>query len=122
MIFVTVGTQLPFDRLIRYIDAIAPDLPASVFAQIGMTAYRPKNIEWSALVSKTAFNAMMDRTSVIVGHAGIGTIIAAQQHAKPLVLMPRLASRHEHRNDHQIATVRSAERAGKRELRGFDPV
>lgn len=107
MIFVTVGTQLPFDRLIRYIDEMAPDLPEPVFAQIGMTSYVPKNIKWSALVSTIEFNAMMKVISVIVGHAGIGTIIAAQQHAKPLVLMPRLASQREHRNDHQIATVNS---------------
>lgn len=108
MIFVTVGTQLPFDRLVQYVDAIAPDLEEPVFAQIGdKSTYKPKNIKFSNLVSAAEFDEMMEDVSVIVGHAGIGTIIAALKHSKPLVLMPRLASLNEHRNDHQVATVNS---------------
>lgn len=108
MIFVTVGTQLPFDRLIQYVDTIAPELAEPVFAQIGTNSkYKAKNIETSALVNSADFDNLMKDVSLIVGHAGIGTIIAALQHSKPLVLMPRLAALQEHRNDHQIATVNS---------------
>jgi len=108
VIFVTVGTQLPFDRLIQYVDAIAPELSEPVFAQVGTNSkYQPKNIECAPLVNSASFNDLMKDVSLIVGHAGIGTIIAALQHSKPLVLMPRLAALQEHRNDHQLATVNS---------------
>jgi len=107
VIFVTVGTQLPFDRLIRFIDDIAPDLTEPVFAQTGASTYVPRNIEWAAMVSAKEFSDLMAKVSVIVAHAGIGTIISAQRDIKPLILMPRLASQNEHRNDHQVATVKS---------------
>lgn len=107
MIFVTVGTQLPFDRLIRYIDEIAPDLDEPVFAQTGVSTYVPRNIEWSQMVNGARFNELMSEVRLIIGHAGIGTILAAQKRAKPLVLVPRLAAQREHRNDHQVATINS---------------
>ena len=34
MIFVTIGTQLPFDRLIKIIDEMAPELKEDVVAQV----------------------------------------------------------------------------------------
>jgi UDP-N-acetylglucosamine transferase subunit ALG13 len=42
---------------------------------------------------------------VIVGHAGIGTLLGTGRLGKPLILMPRRASLGEHRNEHQLATV-----------------
>lgn len=113
MIFVTVGTQLPFDRLIQYMDKIAPDLSEPVFAQTGTTTYKPQNIRFSPIVTGLEFENLMEDVSVIVGHAGIGTLIAAHKHRKPLILVPRLAANAEHRNDHQVATVNSL-----RHLRG----
>lgn len=107
MIFVTVGTQLPFDRLVRAIDNIAPELAVPVFAQVGKSTYEPRNIEWSAVVDAANFNSLMAKVTTVVAHAGIGTIISAQESGKPLVLMPRQASKGEHRNDHQMATVQS---------------
>lgn len=107
MIFVTVGTQLPFDRLVQDLDAIAPELSVPIFAQTGVSTYVPKNFEATPMVNSSEFNALMTRVSVIVGHAGIGTIISAQKHGKPLVLVPRKAALREHRNDHQMATVNS---------------
>ncbi|AOL93009.1 glycosyltransferase [Porphyrobacter sp. LM 6] len=47
----------------------------------------------------------MERSRLIVSHAGIGTILTAARFAKPIVLIPRRAALEEHRNDHQLATV-----------------
>lgn len=52
---------------------------------------------------------MIATAHVIVGHAGIGTIITAAKAEKPLILYPRQASLGEHRNDHQQATAREME-------------
>lgn len=116
MIFVTVGTQLPFDRLVQDLDAIAPELSVPIFAQTGVSTYVPKNFEATPMVSSSEFNALMTKVSIIVGHAGIGTIISAQKHGKPLILVPRKAALREHRNDHQLATVNSL-RGAQRNLR-----
>ncbi len=45
VIFVTVGTQLPFDRLIKAIDEIAAGLNEPIAAQVGRSKYRPRNFE-----------------------------------------------------------------------------
>ncbi len=42
---------------------------------------------------------------MIVSHAGMGTILKSIEYDKPLILVPRLASLGEHRNDHQVATA-----------------
>jgi UDP-N-acetylglucosamine transferase subunit ALG13 len=43
---------------------------------------------------------------LIIGHAGMGTIIAALELGKPLLMLPRLAAFRESRNDNQVGTAR----------------
>lgn len=113
MILVTVGTQLPFDRMIRAIDEIAPRLPTKVFAQIGRSKYQPQNCEYAESVPPMEFDKLLSESSLIVAHAGIGSVLMAQKMDKPLVIMPRRVAMGEHRNDHQMATARALEgRAG----------
>lgn len=106
MILVTVGMQLGFDRLIQAIDELAPTLPVPVFAQIGKGTYQPRNMETAISISPVEFDKLLDRTTLIVSHAGIGTVLTAQRHNKPILLFPRSAAMGEHRNDHQLATVK----------------
>ncbi|QPB22387.1 glycosyltransferase [Rhizobium sp. 007] len=105
MIIVTVGTQLAFDRLIKMVDELAPSLKQEVFAQIGAGSYTPKYHAWSANVEASEFDERLKHCSIIVSHAGIGTVLKAYRYMKPIVLVPRLSSLGEHRNDHQLATV-----------------
>ncbi|QIG79528.1 glycosyltransferase [Stakelama tenebrarum] len=109
MILLTVGTQLPFDRLVRLVDTIAPELSEAVFAQIGASSYEPKNMKWRSVVDPIEFETMIEEASFIVSHAGIGTVVMAQRHLKPLILFPRLSTLREHRNDHQLATIQTLE-------------
>lgn len=105
MILVTVGTQLPFDRLVEAMDEIAVTLDEPVVAQIGVTSYVPRHIDWKASLTPAEFDAAISRARLLVSHAGTGSILAAQRHAIPVILMPRRAALGEHRNDHQLATV-----------------
>ncbi len=107
MIFVTVGTQLPFDRLIKAVDEWAARNDRNdVFAQIGPeNAYRPRHIQWTHFVAAPECRRWVERADVVVSHAGMGTIISALELGKPLIVMPRRCDLHEHRNDHQFATV-----------------
>lgn len=104
MILVTVGTQLPFERLVKAIDEIAPSLPDPVFAQIGRSSYIPKNIEFCQTMAPATFETKLRYASRIVSHAGTGTVLKAKQYGKPIILFPRRADAGEHRNDHQLAT------------------
>ena len=108
MIFVTVGTIMPFDRLIRGMDEAvgAGVITEPVFAQTGKTDFVPKHIEHSAFIQKSVFDEKVAQSRFIVGHAGIGTIIAAMENNKPSLVMPRMRCYHEHVNDHQVATAR----------------
>lgn len=106
MIFVTVGTQLPFNRLISSLDRWARQNPATpVFAQIGKSEYTPNEIEWTRSLEPKEFQHRMRSASVIVSHAGIGSIISGLELGKPVLVMPRQAKFGEHRNDHQLATA-----------------
>lgn len=106
MIFVAVGTQFPFDRMIEIIDDWALERGVSdVVAQIGPSNFKPKAIETYAYIDPLRFERLQREASLLVGHAGMGTILGALETAKPLVIMPRLARFGEHRNDHQLATT-----------------
>ena len=107
MIFVTVGMQLGFDRLIRAMDDLAPTLDMPVIAQIGNGDFSPRNMEARRRIAPGEFDELVGKARVVVSHAGIGTVLAAQRSGTPLVLVPRQAKLGEHRNDHQLATAKS---------------
>ena len=113
MIFVTVGSMLPFDRLVEAMDTWAPANPAvEVFAQIGEGRFIPKTCRWERMIEPAEFDTKCLAAEVVVAHAGMGTILSTLQSRRPLVIMPRRANLREHTTDHQIAT---AERFGGRQ-------
>jgi UDP-N-acetylglucosamine transferase subunit ALG13 len=114
MIFVTVGTELPFDRLIGVVDEWAGRTNrADVFAQIGDSYRRPLHICYKTFIEPAEFARRFASADVIISHAGMGTILSALQFQKPIVVMPRRASLQEHRNEHQLATARRLAALGK---------
>jgi UDP-N-acetylglucosamine transferase subunit ALG13 len=107
MIFVTVGTELPFDRLIRTVDDWARQAGRTdVFAQIGHAKFEPSFIPFARFLEAPEFSERFRAADCIVSHAGMGTILTALSCGKPLLVMPRRADQGEHRNDHQLATAR----------------
>lgn len=108
MILVTVGTQIPFDRLIEWVDQIAPRLHGEeIVAQSCAGTYTPRHFTTRHFIQPDQFEQLMDRARIIVAHAGTGTILSAMRRRKPIIVVPRLASLGEHRNDHQLATAKS---------------
>lgn len=106
MIFVTVGAQMHFDRLVRTVDQWAKENGRDdIFAQIGPSEYRPANMQWTNFLEPEDFKLKYKTANVIVAHAGTGSIITALQLGKPVLIMPRRASLQETRNDHQSATA-----------------
>ena len=93
MIFLTVGTQFPFDRLVKAVDDVFDDglIDEEIFAQIGESSYKPRNFECVNTLDKRRFDRLIQETSGIISHAGVGTITMALDNEKPLLVMPRLA-------------------------------
>lgn len=105
MIFVTVGTQLPFPRLIEAMDAHAAATEEDVIAQVGPAPGEWPHLDVRPHLAPAEFDVLFARARVVVGHAGIGTILTARRHGRPLVVLPRRHAFGEHRNDHQLATA-----------------
>lgn len=107
MIFVTVGTDQPFDRMMKVVDSwVAEHARKDVFAQIGEGGWEPRSIPFSQFLSPPDFKQRFNQARVIIAHAGMGTILSALHSGKPILVMPKLASLGEHRNEHQLATAR----------------
>jgi exopolysaccharide biosynthesis glucuronosyltransferase PssE len=114
VILVTVGTELPFDRLVKAVDHWAAMRGRSdVFAQIGDGAWEPAHFPFRDFMEPTEFSEHLRSADLIVAHAGMGTILSALHYGKPLLVMPRRADLGEQRNDHQLATAERLLEMGK---------
>jgi UDP-N-acetylglucosamine transferase subunit ALG13 len=111
LIFLTVGSMFPFDRLIRSVDQMVADqrIGGPIVAQIGDGKYEPVNFEFKRFMDKPAYEAQLNAATLLIAHAGAGTISMALERGKPLLVVPRLSRNGEHVNDHQIATARKFE-------------
>jgi len=110
VIFLTIGTHEPFERLVRAVDAWAgqPGDRPTVFGQIAAVepkSYRPRNFEWVERLDPTEYSTRFAEADLIVSHAGMGSILTALNTGKPIVVMPRRGHLRETRNDHQFTTV-----------------
>ncbi len=112
MIFVTIGTQVPFDRFIKIIDEIAPQFDEEIIAQVCKCEFEPQNIKTVDFLAPDEFNVLFDKARLIVAHAGMGTILSALQKHKPIIIFPRIAALGEQRNEHQLATAEKFEKLG----------
>ena len=105
MIFATIGTQAPFDRFVKMLDEVCEGINEEVVCQTIGCTYEAKNIRIIGFVAPDEFNRIFSEARLIIAHAGMGTILSALKQQKPLIIVPRLASLGEHRNDHQMATA-----------------
>ncbi len=114
MIFLTVGTQFPFDRLVKAIDDLFEEdlISEDVFAQVGQSAYTPRHFQAVASLEKKTYDERFRQASAIISHAGMGAITMALDCGKPLLVMPRQAKYKEVVNDHQGALADKFETLG----------
>jgi UDP-N-acetylglucosamine transferase subunit ALG13 len=113
MIFVTTGTQAPFNRLIKAMDVIAGTLDGErVVAQASGVDFDVHHMEVVDFLAPDDFNSLFSEARLIISHAGMGSIISALTYAKPILVVPRRVSLGEHRNDHQMSTAKKMEKMG----------
>ncbi|MCE5187081.1 MAG: hypothetical protein LLF76_13240 [Planctomycetaceae bacterium] len=113
MIFLTIGTQEPFDRLIRSVDELVEEgaIADDVVGQTG-SGYRPMHFTSYPILDKSEFERCMEQSRFVISHAGMGSIITAVTLQKPMLVMPRLHKYREHVNDHQFHTALRFEELG----------
>lgn len=107
-IFVTFGTQLPFERALSLIFEWCSrnSKEHEIFAQTCGNDYVQTGIETKRFLSPREYKEKFENADVIVAHAGMGTIITAHEMNVPIIVFPRRHELGEHRNDHQMATAK----------------
>ena len=100
--------MVPFDRLIRAVDAWAGgQADDEVVAQIGEKAkYEPVNMKWFRRLDPPSFGKLVASSRLLIAHAGTGSFFLAAERSKPIVMFPRRVGFREHTTDHQVHTAR----------------
>ncbi|MCI2285469.1 hypothetical protein L3081_21325 [Colwellia sp. MSW7] len=69
MIFITTGTQFPFERLLKIMDEWAQEnSETEVIAQVGLTEFKSKFIESYDYLTPVIYESYVKKANVLVGH------------------------------------------------------
>jgi len=114
VIFVTVGTQLPFERLVMAVDVWAAGATPrpDVLAQVGAGRVDYPYLRCVRTLDRSRYEAAIAAARLMIAHAGTGSILTALDRGVPVIIMPRDHRRAEHRDDHQSQTARQLEKMG----------
>ena len=112
--FVSIGNAAqPFRRLLDGVTAIARDLPQPVFVQSGNTPFHAEGCESVPFLDMSEFQSRIERSMLLIMHAGAGSLITAVRAGKLPVVMARCVRYGEHVDDHQVELARELDRAGR---------
>ena len=110
MIFVTLGTQkFQMNRLVKAVDELAGNgrVDESILIQSGVSSYKPRHCEFKDFMDSSKYVENISNCSVLITHAGVGTIVTALKLGKPVIVVPRLAKFNEHVDDHQMQIAKA---------------
>jgi UDP-N-acetylglucosamine transferase subunit ALG13 len=110
MIFVTIGTTEPFERLLGTLDSLGED--EELVVQCGDSGTRPRRATCVDYVSFDELVAHIRKARVVVSHAGVGTIMAAITEGKRPIVVPRRSALGEAVDDHQVHLARRLDELG----------
>lgn len=104
---VTVGTVMPFDRLVSGVARLADTgkLKTRIVAQVAQGGIRPGGIEAHDNLDFDALKALLAKADIVFCHGGTGSLVTALQAGCRVIAMPRQAARGEHYDDHQQEIV-----------------
>lgn len=106
-IFCSVGSQGPFDRMVEFLEVLNKNRSdVEIFAQVGRSD-KVWGFKTAEKISIDDFNDNFSKASIVVSHAGMGNIIRGVELGKPMIIVGRRANLGEHRNDHQMDTIKN---------------
>lgn len=110
--FVTVGYEkFPFDRLVRIIDKAVGEniIPDEAFIQTGHSHYLPRFCKWKSFLKFDEMVNFMEKSEIIVTHAGVGSTFLCLDLGKFPLLFPRKSRFGEHIDNHQVDFAKKME-------------
>jgi UDP-N-acetylglucosamine transferase subunit ALG13 len=110
MIFVTIGTSEPFDRLLRWLDELGPD--EELVVQRGRSTFAPRGATCFDYLPYEDVLEYVRGARVVVTHAGAGSVMTCLACGKRPVAVPRLRRYGETADDHQLAFAQHLAEAG----------
>lgn len=115
MIFVTIGTQP--NSFVRFLSAVENliiecNIDEEVIAQTGNTPFITDKFKTIPFVSENDFKAYVNEASVILTHAGSGSLFNAMKQGKKIIAVARLHKFNEMGNDHQLEIVKKLTEEG----------
>ncbi|MGN1326976.1 MAG: PssE/Cps14G family polysaccharide biosynthesis glycosyltransferase [Clostridia bacterium] len=107
MIFVILGTQdKKFPRLLdaiqKQIDEGKIDKNEEIIVQAGSTKYESGDMKILDYMPINEFEECIEKSDIVICHAGVGTILTALKKGKKIIAAARLKQYGEHVNDHQL--------------------
>ncbi|KMJ55901.1 PssE/Cps14G family polysaccharide biosynthesis glycosyltransferase [Alkalihalophilus lindianensis] len=139
MIFVVLGThELPFTRLLEEVERLQQSgvITEKIVVQLGHTPYESQSMKLIPFMSYDEMDQNFEEASLIITHAGTGSIITGVKKGKKVIALARRAEFNEHNDDHQVEIVEQFTHAGHilgsdnvgdlenlitREVEGFTP-
>ncbi|MCA1990500.1 MAG: glucosyl transferase [Coleofasciculus sp. S288] len=118
MILVTVGTEkFPFDRLMRWLDALIRQgflqvEQEDIVVQYGTCRFLPGGVKVYSLLPEAQFRQLINQSRLIIAHCGEGTINLLDEISTPYILVPRSCRFKEHVDDHQVELAVALSRIG----------
>lgn len=112
--FVTVGNATqPFQRLLRAVEEVTAFLPRPIVVQRGVGIALHQDWEVHDYLPMERFEQLVAQSSVLIMHAGAGSVINAIRAGKRPIVMPRRAPLGEHVDEHQLEFAAALATAGK---------
>jgi UDP-N-acetylglucosamine transferase subunit ALG13 len=105
MILVILGTwKMPFSRPLKEIERLIESgvIKEEVIVQAGVTQFHSTHMDIHAFFDKDEFERLYRNASLIITHAGVGSIILGLKYKKKVISIARLLKYNEHIDNHQL--------------------
>ena len=100
MILVTLGTQQQsFTRLLEYIEN--SNIKDEIIVQAGFTNFKSNKMKIFEFIDYNKMNEYIEKSDLIITHAGTGSIVSALKKNKKVIACARLSKYKEHVDNHQ---------------------
>jgi len=95
---------MPFTRPLKEIEqlVISGVIKEKVIVQAGITSFPTSYMDVRSFLNKDDFDRLYDEASIIITHAGEGSIILGLKKKKKVISIARLIKYNEHIDDHQL--------------------
>ncbi|HXS07757.1 MAG TPA: glycosyltransferase [Rhizomicrobium sp.] len=109
LLFATVGVTLPFDRMIDMVAKAKDDgdISEEVVFQTGIGGLLPQGSQSYETLPFDQVKSYLREADIVICHGGTGSVITALREGCRTIVVPRMAERGEHYDDHQTEITRA---------------